>query len=294
MKYIVDNNTYILGKDKHNKDVTNHEVHDVLFKIILEIDRICRKNDIDYALAFGSALGIYNYGGFIPWDDDADIVINYFDRYRFIEALKNDLGEDFVFECYEEDNRYNILLPAMKIRYKHSEIKERNQHRLPNRVNKSNGLFVDITYLMGTCSKEKKHRRILKRSQFAMPLYVLLDSFLHINPKGMKKRLKKFEEKHANKYKDSDFISQSVIMPFQVFPLKKYRHVVFPMEIIYPFKEYNFNGHQLYSFNNLEGFLFNNYGPHCFKVEKDGEMVDPFPKEKRNSGHLLRIDIDKK
>ena len=294
MEYIVDNQTYILGKDKNKKDVTNHEVHDVLFKIILEIDRICRKNDIPYALAFGSALGVYNYAGFIPWDDDADIVINYFDRLKFIDSLKNDLSDDFVFECYEDDNRYNILLPALKIRYKHSYIKEKNHIRLPNRVNKSNGIFVDITYLMGTTENEKKHRRLLKRSQFAMPFYVLLDSFLHINPKCMKKRLKKFEAKHAEKYRDSGYISQSVIMPFQVFPLKKYRHVVFPKEIIYPFREYDFNGHKFYSFNNLERFLLNNYGPNCFKKEVDGKMVDPFPKEKRISGHLLRIDIDKK
>ena len=79
-EFIVDNNRYILAKDQNNNDVDNKTVQDIVFQIILEIDRICRKHKIDYALSFGSALGLYKYGDFIPWDDDADIVIDYFDQ----------------------------------------------------------------------------------------------------------------------------------------------------------------------------------------------------------------------
>ena len=77
--FIVDNNTYILAKDSNKNDVDNKTIQDIIFLIFLEIDRICRKNKIPYALSFGSALGLYNYGGFIPWDDDGDIAINYDD-----------------------------------------------------------------------------------------------------------------------------------------------------------------------------------------------------------------------
>ena len=82
--FIEDNNTYILARDKQKHNVTNFQIHDIVFKIILEIDRICRKRNIPYALAFGSALGLYNYGDFIPWDDDADIIIDYFPMIRAI------------------------------------------------------------------------------------------------------------------------------------------------------------------------------------------------------------------
>ena len=83
---------------------------------MVEIDRICRKNNIPYALAFGSALGLYNYQGFIPWDDDADIAIDYFDIPRLAAAFKKDLSDEFEFTCYEADERCNVLIPTFKVK----------------------------------------------------------------------------------------------------------------------------------------------------------------------------------
>ena len=71
--FIVDTNKYSLGLDIDGKENTTEDLHPLLLKIVLELDRICRKYNIPYALSYGSALGLYNYGGFIPWDDDMDI-----------------------------------------------------------------------------------------------------------------------------------------------------------------------------------------------------------------------------
>ena len=96
-KYVIDNNSYPIGKDIDGNIGYIKDVQKIVFDIILEVDRICRKNNIPYALAFGSTLGVYNYQGFIPWDDDADIAIDYFDIPRLVEALKNDLSEEYEF-----------------------------------------------------------------------------------------------------------------------------------------------------------------------------------------------------
>ena len=93
--FIVDNEPYLLGKDQDGTKTDIREVHDIVFSIMLEIDRICRKNNIPYALAFGSTLGLYNYQDFIPWDDDADIAIDYFDITRLMEAFDKDLSPEF-------------------------------------------------------------------------------------------------------------------------------------------------------------------------------------------------------
>lgn len=293
MEYIVDQNTYVLAKNSKKENVTNKEIHDVLFKIMCEFDRICRKHQIGYALAFGSALGIYNYGNFIPWDDDVDIVIDYFDRLRLIEALKEDLGEDFSFECYETNDKYNILIPGLKVRYKHSEIKEKNHFRLPNRVSKNNGLFIDVVFMMGL-PEEKTHKKLLRKAFWKMPLYVFLDAFLHIDPKNMKKRMKTLEEKVATENKNSEIIGQSVIMPFQIFPLRKEHQIRYPKAVIYPFKEYEFNGKKFYSFNMLKEFCILMYGEKSLKVKNDSQYIDPFPPQNRKSDHLLKVDIYKK
>ena len=49
------------------------EAQDNLLKLFKEFDEVCRKNDLKYYLAGGSLVGAIRHGGFLPWDDDADI-----------------------------------------------------------------------------------------------------------------------------------------------------------------------------------------------------------------------------
>ena len=144
--FVIDNEPYDLGKDVNKKHHDVREVHPILLKLILELDRICRKNNIPYALSFGSALGIHNYGGFIPWDDDMDVAIDYFDIPRLVEALRNDLSDEFSFDCYEDNKRYNVLIPTFKIRYKNSYIKEIYFFLLRNSLKKSFKIFSHSSF----------------------------------------------------------------------------------------------------------------------------------------------------
>ena len=290
--FIVDNNTYILAKDSNKNDVDNKTIQDIIFLIFLEIDRICRKNNIPYALSFGSALGLYNYGGFIPWDDDGDIAINYDDYDKFVDALKSDLGDDFTFECFEVDNRVPIIIPPIKVRYKHSNIVEKNHITIPNRTNRGNGIFVDICPFMGVPSDIKEHKKLIFKTKIRMPWLVLLEGIAKLNCLKTKSRLKKFEKEMANQYHDSDYVSQSILIPFQEYPRKIVEHLSFPRDVIYPFKEYDFNGHKLYSFNNIEEFCRLRYGQKALKIKTENGYAAPF--RYNGSSHLIKVDIYKK
>ena len=284
-QYIIDDYQYELGKDTEGQIGYIKDAQSIVFSIVLEIDRICRKNNIPYALAFGSALGLYNYQGFIPWDDDADIAIDYFDINRLKEAFEKDLSPEFEFSCYEKDERYNVLLPTFKVKKRVAYMRDKNYRLWQDHTLGYEGFFVDIVAFMGMRNKRRHFWHIFK-SQVQMVFYFISDFIFRHDPKGMKKGLKKREAKLASLYKDEKYVCQSVILPFQIAKVNLYSR-----DTIYPFKEYTFNGHKLYSFNNIEEFSRIRFGQHSLKKEVNGKLVDPLSKQKRKAFHIKEFSF---
>lgn len=67
----------------------------VMLDLLNEVDRICKKHNISYQLFAGTALGAVRHQGFIPWDDDLDIVMPRPDYERFMAFAPEELGERF-------------------------------------------------------------------------------------------------------------------------------------------------------------------------------------------------------
>ena len=76
-------------------DVKLKKMQKALFEILIEFDDFCMKNGIKYSLAGGSALGLVRHGGFIPWDDDVDLIIPRADYEKFVRKFKNGLADRY-------------------------------------------------------------------------------------------------------------------------------------------------------------------------------------------------------
>ena len=67
-------------------------------ELLIFIDNVCNKHGIDYWLGFGTLLGAIRHGGFIPWDDDIDILMPRPDYERFISSYRSSAGYKIISE----------------------------------------------------------------------------------------------------------------------------------------------------------------------------------------------------
>lgn len=82
------------------KKISDTAVKEIELNLLLELDEFCNKHGLKYALDGGTLIGAIRHKGFIPWDDDIDVVMPYPDYLRLIELFK------------EDGNKYNGELKA--------------------------------------------------------------------------------------------------------------------------------------------------------------------------------------
>ena len=83
MKSEMDNGNY--GTAPYQKE---------LLQLIKDLDAFCEQNGIRYSLAGGTLIGAIRHNGFIPWDDDLDIMLDRDNYNRFLKAV-NACGKQF-------------------------------------------------------------------------------------------------------------------------------------------------------------------------------------------------------
>ncbi len=91
-------------------------VHDLLMRILLELDATTKAAGVSYYLAYGTALGAFRHRDFIPWDIDADVFIWSHEYEQLIEALRTRLPQDVTLYTPEEDRGYEYLFARLGVR----------------------------------------------------------------------------------------------------------------------------------------------------------------------------------
>ena len=71
------------------KKISIEEVRKIQLDMLQFIDNFCREHEIEYSLIGGSLLGSIRHGGFIPWDDDIDVMLRRDEYDRFIKLLND-------------------------------------------------------------------------------------------------------------------------------------------------------------------------------------------------------------
>lgn len=87
----------------------------IQLEMMKEIDRICRKHQLKYNIAFGTLLGAVRHGGFVPWDDDADINMPYEDYLKLVNMIDDEIdSEKYYFRYQDKEDDCNITYAHLK------------------------------------------------------------------------------------------------------------------------------------------------------------------------------------
>lgn len=132
-------------------------------EILDEIDRVCTENELHYSLAYGTLLGAVRHSGFIPWDDDIDIMMPREDYEKLIQIWPTAARKGFIIQ--DDTMHSDYVNNYAKVRRDHSTFL---QFEFERDCSYHIGLFVDI--FPGDRVAPTKLGRVLQQLLFAVNL----------------------------------------------------------------------------------------------------------------------------
>ena len=130
-------------------------------EVLMEIDRVCKKHNIQYFADWGTLLGTVRHGGFIPWDDDLDIVMKREDYQKFMNVARFDMEDGFDVQTFRNHDDCWLFMGKAVGRNGFCFEKEhlRRFHNFPYIA--SVDIFV-LDYVHKDPEKEEKRRTLCK------------------------------------------------------------------------------------------------------------------------------------
>ena len=266
------------------KKIELNEIKKIEIGILKYIDDICKKNNIEYCLTGGSLIGAIRHGGFIPWDDDIDILLTSENCKKLKNAIEKDDNYRYKLLTHETQNDY--FYPFFKVVDTYTIMEEKRFKKIENY-----GVYIDVFSIYNCPNDDRKRKKFynkIKRLKQLIFYYALKNPFnstliknilkipivVYARIIGINKILNKFEKLQMKyQYQNSEYMLSN-------WPTYGYEHEILKSEDIN-------SGVTYHKFENIEALIPNNYDTILRTVY--GNYMQLPPKEKQITNHIIEV-----
>ena len=153
-----------------------NELQAHLLKMLVAFIEVCEKNNLRYFVNSGTCLGAIRHKGFIPWDDDVDVMMPRSDYNKFLTLQKEFDNTPYFIQTWRTDPRYTYCFA--KIRDNSTTFIE--SYFVNHRYN--HGVWIDVFPIDGMSYKAKPREKCAKRLKF-----VWYESYMSYLPQLVRK-----------------------------------------------------------------------------------------------------------
>ena len=148
------------------------EIWAVELDLFAEFDRICKKYNIKYVASGGTMLGAVRHKGFIPWDDDMDLMMMRDDYEKFCKIAPKEFLHPYFFQTEETDSGFMRGFARLR----NSETTGILKKEFPYRPTFNQGIFIDIFPLDNVPDSILRYKIQCLRYNLFHKLYTVSDS----------------------------------------------------------------------------------------------------------------------
>ncbi len=234
-------NIYMDYELKPKKELYN--LHSLLLELMEFIKNVCKKYDLEYWLYAGNRLGAVRHGGFIPWDDDADLAMIRKDFIVFEEIIQKEIDEHNLSEYVKVshnfikiDNQKIERFMAIRVYHKMKTLKGK---RIISNVDIYPQDFMTEYEERGFKQRVRKCRENIYKNK--------------LNNISKEEWLKQYYEELNLTFEEADYIISGV-------DAVDYNNFVTETVNLFPLKEIKFEDRNFPCPNNPDGYLKSIYG----------------------------------